>query len=95
MAMKHFYSKDYNGVCLTFNDVRNVNDTDSIPYYFELLVPDDPEVFHYAEGMLPAIAPQKSYGFTPLEIQNLEGYLVDNKDIIYELAYEYASGQRQ
>ncbi|MDR0500601.1 MAG: hypothetical protein LBG97_05075 [Coriobacteriales bacterium] len=95
MAMKHFYSKDHNGVYLTFNDVRKVNDIDSIPFYFELMVPDDPEVFHYAEGMLPAIVPQKTYGFTPLEIQNLEGYLADNKDIIYELAYEYANGQRR
>jgi hypothetical protein len=95
MAMRHFYSKDHNGVYLTFNDVRKVGDTDTIPFYFEQMVLDDPEVFHYAEGMLPAIVPEKSYGFTPVEIQNLEVYLADNKEIIYELAYEYASGQRQ
>jgi hypothetical protein len=94
MAMRHFYSKDQNGVFLTFNDVRKVGDTDSIPFYFEQMVMDDPEVFHFVEGVLPSVAPKKSYGFTPIELQNLEGYLVDNKEIIYELAYEYANGQR-
>ncbi|MDR1082705.1 MAG: hypothetical protein LBL27_02410 [Coriobacteriales bacterium] len=95
MAMKHFFSKDNNGVCLTFNDVRKVGDSDSIPFYFEQMVMDDSEVFHYAEGMLPSVIPTRTYGFTPIELQFLEGYLTDNCEIIYELAYEYANGLRQ
>jgi hypothetical protein len=95
MVMRHFFSKDSNGVCLTFNDMRKVNDADSIPFYFEQLAMDDPEVFHYAEGTLPSIVPTKTYGFTLMELQALEGYLADNREIIYELAYEYADGTRQ
>jgi hypothetical protein len=43
---------------------------------------------------LPSIVPQTIYGFSPLKLQAPENYLADNKEIVFELAHGYATGQR-
>jgi len=82
--MKHYYST-VDGIVLTFSDIEETNDFDSITVRFERA---NKSGFDFAEGKLPNNMFFKSYGFSEDELMELENYLLKNSFLIWEIAKE-------
>ncbi len=82
--MKHYYST-IDEVVLTFSDISEKNGFDSITVYFERA---NQNGFDFAEGTLPEIHFNKSYGFSEDELLQFEKYLRNNSFLIWAIAME-------
>lgn len=82
--MKNYYSK-IDEVTLTFSDIEEVNDFDSITFRFER--PNE-SGFDFAEGKLPENKISKSFGFSEDELLQMEEYVRTNSFLIWEIAKE-------
>ena len=82
--MKNYYST-VDGIILTFSNIEEINDFDSITVRFERARANS---FDYAEGKLPNNIFYKSYGFSEDELMELEDYLRRNSFLIWEIARE-------
>ena len=84
ISMKNYYSTIDN-IVLTYSDIENVNDFDSIIVLFERA---NKNGFDFAEGRLPNNMFHKTYGFSEDELMELENYLQKNAFLIWEMARE-------
>lgn len=82
--MKNYYST-MDGIILTFSDIEEINEFDSITVRFERT---NKSGFDFAEGKLPNNMFYKSYGFSEDELMELENYLSKNSFLIWEIARE-------
>ena len=82
--MKNYYST-VDDIMLTFSDIEEINNFDSITVHFERA---NKNGFDFAEGKLPNNIFDKSYGFSEDELLDLENYLLRNAFIIWEIARE-------
>jgi hypothetical protein len=89
--MKHFYTEDSDGIVVTFNDIREDNGIDTIPFYIEQLREVGDEPFNYAEGKLPFYRFENTYGFTDEQLASLMDYMKRNSVLIYEIARKEAA----
>ena len=84
--MKNYYST-MDDIMLTFSDIEEINNFDSITVLFER---KNKKGFDFAEGRLPNNIFYKSYGFSEDELMELESYLIKNSFLIWEIAREQA-----
>ncbi|MDR1013939.1 MAG: hypothetical protein LBL86_03040 [Coriobacteriales bacterium] len=90
--MRYFFSEDRFGNMVTFNDVQSVGGAERIPVYVEQMrIGDAREPFNYAEGYLPEARFTRTFGFSPSELEKLQGYLLRNSDLLFEIARERAA----
>ena len=82
--MKNYYST-LDGIVLTFSNIEEINEFDSITVRFERAGENG---FDFAEGKLPNNMFYKSYGFSEDELLELENYLSRNSFLIWEIARE-------
>ena len=82
--MKNYYST-VDDVVLTFSNIEEINEFDSITVLFERV---NKNGFDFAEGKLPNNLFYKSYGFSEDELMELENYLLKNAFLIWEIARE-------
>ena len=82
--MKNYYST-LDGVVLTFSNIEEIDEFDSIAVRFERI---NKSGFDFAEGKLPNNIFYKSYGFSEDELMELEDYLRRNSFLIWEIARE-------
>ena len=82
--MKNYYST-VDDIILTFSNIEEINDFDSITVRFERA---NKKGFDFAEGKLPNNMFYKSYGFSEDELMELENYLGRNSFLIWEMAKE-------
>lgn len=82
--MKNYYST-VNGIVLTYSDIIDENDLETIQVRFER--PTE-KGFDFAEGLIPHFIFQKSYGFSEDELMQLERYLRNNSSLIWDMARE-------
>ncbi len=88
--MKHYYSTVEN-VVLTFSDIMEDKDGfESIQFYFERA---NNKGFDFAQGTLPEINIDKSYGFSEDELMEMQEYLRNNSFLIWEIAREKGGKQ--
>ena len=87
--MKNYYST-IDGVILTFSNIEEINEFDSISVRFER---KNENSFDFAEGKLPNNIFYKSYGFSEDELMELEDYLRRNSFLIWEIAREREGGE--
>ena len=84
--MKNYYST-VDDIVLTFSNIEEINEFDSITVRFERARDNS---FDFAEGKLPNNIFYKSYGFSECELLELEDYLRRNSFLIWEIAREQA-----
>ena len=84
ISMKNYYSTIDN-IVMTYSDIENVNDFDSIIVLFERA---NKNGFDFAEGRLPNNMFHKTCGFSEDELMELENYLLRNAFLIWEMARE-------
>jgi hypothetical protein len=90
--MRYFFSEDRFGNIVTFNDIQMVDAAERIPVYVEQMrLGDAREPFNYAEGYLPEAHFTKTFGFSPSELEELQGYLLRNSELFFEIAREKVS----
>lgn len=86
MAMKYFYSEDNEGIVVTFNDIRENDGIEAIPFYIEQMTTGKREPFNYAQGTLPFFRFEKTSGFSSEQLADLMDYIKQNAVLIYDLA---------
>ncbi|MCL2826450.1 MAG: hypothetical protein FWD72_03490 [Eggerthellaceae bacterium] len=89
--MRYVFSEDRFGIVVTFNDIITKGNKEIIPIYVEQArIGDARQPFNYAEATLPECAFTRSYGFSPSELDDLQSYILNNADLIYDYAREQA-----
>ena len=83
--MRHFYS-EIDSISLTFCDiVENKDGMEMINLHFERPIEGG---FDFLDSTLPVLVPEKSYGFSELEIERLLRYARNNAPLIWDIARE-------